>query len=156
MAGSKNTLTNTNTSTGMLRREFLKYAAGGMAGATILALHFNGSLPEIGRTTPVEVLSQLGKDSFIEHLNQIFHFSKNAFDVVELELIEVSDVKYQSHAVAGDSFSLLFKGPRSFPLEQGTYMVENKSTGSFPLFIVPVYPRGNGMCYEAVFNRLES
>ena len=50
----------------------------------------------------------------------------------------------------------LVASPRSFPLEQGTYMVENKSTGSFPLFIVPVYPRGNGMCYEAVFNRLES
>ena len=156
MAGSKNTLTNTNPPTGMLRREFLKYAAGGMAGATIFALHLRGSLPQFGRNTPVEVLSQLRKDFFVEHLNQIFHFSKNAFDVVELELIEVSDVKYQSHAVAGDSFSLLFKGPRSLPLEQGTYMVENKSTGLFPLFIVPVYPRGNGMCYEAIFNRLES
>jgi hypothetical protein len=156
MAGPKNTLTNTNTSTGMLRREFLKYAAGGMAGATILALHLRGNLPEIGSTTPVEVLSQLRKDSFAGHLNQIFHFSKNAFDVVELELIEVSNIKYQSHDVAGDSFSLVFKGPRSLPLEQGTYTVENKSTGIFPLFIVPVYPQGNGMYYEAVFNRLES
>ena len=154
MAVSKDKLTRANTSTGMLRREFLKYAAGGIAGATILALHFRGSLPEIGRTTPIEVLSQLEKPSFIKHLNEIFYFSRNAFDVIELELIEVSDVKYNSHAVTGGSFSLLFKGPTSSPLEQGTYMVENKSTGLFPLFIVPVYPLGNGLYYEAIFNRL--
>ncbi|MFC1932590.1 DUF6916 family protein [Chloroflexota bacterium] len=141
------------------RRKFLKYAIGGVAGAAILAVHGNailsGSNKESG-TPDVNALYNMEKSSFSGHEGETFTVSKGAFDIVDLELTEVSDVIFNNGARKGEVFSLLFKGQNSYPLEQGTYVINNNSMAPFPLFIVPVYPKTHAMYYEAIFNRLEA
>ena len=51
---------------------------------------------------------------------------------------------------------MVFRGPHDLPLKQDTYMVEHKAIGAYPLLIVPVYYDGDGLHYEAVFNRLQT
>jgi hypothetical protein len=55
----------------------------------------------------------------------------------------------------GERFSLIFVGPRSPFLAQGTYEFSHPALGSFPLFIVPVGAEADQAQYEAVFNRLK-
>jgi hypothetical protein len=117
---------------------------------------FHGEDFLTGDTTPIDRLRQMEKKSFVECLSDTFEFSKGAFDTVKLQLTEVQDVVFDNPGRAGEVFSLLFKGPRSSPLDQGTYMVKNKATGSFPLFLVPIYSEASNMHYEAIFNRLEA
>lgn len=156
MTDSRDERTMATTSSSMSRRKFLKYAIGGAAGAAVLALHGNTVFTKItGDTTPMDRLKQMDKRSFIERLGDTFEISKGALDTVSLQLAEVKDVAFHNTGRAGEVFSLLFKGPQTYPLEQGTYMVENKVVGSFPLFLVPVYSEPNSMYYEAIFNRLE-
>jgi len=143
---------------GMSRRKFLKYALVGTAGTAILAVHGRTVLNGINRESTLvdaNVLYKMEKASFSERLGETFKVSKGAFDTADLELTEVSDVIYHNTGGVGEVFSLLFKGPHSSPLEQGTYILDNKSMGSFPLFIVPLYPDTYAMYYEAIFNRLE-
>jgi hypothetical protein len=146
-----------NTSTGISRRRFLKFTIGGAAGGAVLALYGQTLFTKItGDTTPTDRLRQMEKKSFVERLSDTFEISKGAFDTVSLQLADVQDVVFDNPGRTGEVFSLLFKGPHSSPLDQGTYMVENKATGSFPLFLVPIYSEANGMHYEAIFNRLEA
>ena len=157
MTDSSNEKTAANGSTGVSRRRFLKYAIGGAAGTAVLALHGNAVFTNItGDTTPMDRLKQMEKKSFVERLGDTFEISKGALDTVSLQLAEVKDVVFNNAGRAGEVFSLLFKGSHSSPLEQGTYMVENKAAGSFPLFLVPMYSESNSMYYEAVINRLEA
>ena len=157
MTESSDEKTMATASSGVSRRKFLKYAIGGAAGAAVLSLHGHTVLTNIiGDTTPMDRLRQMEKQSFVERLGDTFEISKGAFDTVSLQLAEVEDVVFDNAGRAGEVFSLLFKGPHSSSLEQGTYMVENKAAGSFPLFLVPMYSETSSMYYEAIFNRLEA
>jgi hypothetical protein len=49
-------------------------------------------------------------------------------------------------------FSLVLRSALPGHLPQGIYRLEHESTGPMELFLVPIGPRGGGMCYEAVFN----
>ena len=50
-------------------------------------------------------------------------------------------------------FSLLFSGPHTSPLGQGTYTFEHRVFGRLALFIVPVLLQsGDRQYYEAIFN----
>ena len=51
-------------------------------------------------------------------------------------------------------FIVLFRGPRSPRLAQGTYRVESSTLGTFPLFLVPGWTYASGTAYTATFNRL--
>lgn len=51
-----------------------------------------------------------------------------------------------------ECFALLFDGAGP-ALAQWTYRVEHATMGTFPLFLGPVAGRGEGLRYEAVFNR---
>ena len=55
----------------------------------------------------------------------------------------------------GERFSLIFHGPRSTVLPQGTYTFSHPALGSFPLFIVPIGADDDHLHYQAVFNRLK-
>jgi len=159
MAGHNSKQKETTTLANLSRRKFLKYVLGGAAGAAILAVHGNailGGSDKESNTPNVDALYEMEKASFSGHTGEAFTVSKGAFDIVDLELTKVSDVIFNNGTRRGEVFSLLFKGPHSSPLEQGTYVIANKAMGSFPLFIVPVYPETHTMYYEAIFNRLES
>jgi hypothetical protein len=53
-----------------------------------------------------------------------------------------------------ESFSLIFHGPESPLLQQGTRPFEHDQLGRFELFIVPIGRENGVIKYEAVFNRL--
>ena len=53
-----------------------------------------------------------------------------------------------------ECFSLLFKGPVSSFLPQGTYDFEQDNLGAFSLFVVPIGQTAEAFQYEVIFNRL--
>ncbi|MGH7748287.1 MAG: DUF6916 family protein, partial [Candidatus Dormibacteria bacterium] len=65
--------------------------------------------------------------------------------------VEVKDV---GDGNRGLNFSLLFRGPRESPLEQGMAELEHPVIGAVAVFIVPVGVDAAGVQYEVVFNRL--
>jgi hypothetical protein len=76
---------------------------------------------------------------------------------ISLQLMRVDDVPTarQTGAVGDEnSFIVLFRGPRSPKLAQGTYRVESSALGTFPLFLVPGWTYASGTAYTATFNRL--
>ncbi len=76
---------------------------------------------------------------------------------IGLQLMRVDDVPNARHTGAvGDpnSFIVVFRGPRSPKLKQGTYSIESPKLGTFPLFLVPGWTYASGTMYTATFNRL--
>jgi hypothetical protein len=69
---------------------------------------------------------------------------------IELQLAEMTDT---SNA-AIEQFSLIFTGPPSVPLQQGTYTLQHPVLGEQNIFMVPLGPQGALMRYQAVFSRL--
>ncbi len=141
---------------GVSRRHFLKVAAGGIAGGALLTLGAGevASLLTGSSTLPVLPVN-LMRSSFAPHLAEDFKIHQGALQEVSVKLIEVSDIATTPAQTPEESFSVVFRGPHDRPLEQDTYRVEHRAMGAFPIFIVPIYPDGGGLNYEAVFNRLQ-
>jgi hypothetical protein len=141
--------------TSFSRRNFLKFAAGGIAGATLVGAARSSVLPIPGWPTDNEVpLEDLEENTFARHLGEDFTFQRDSLETVDLELVEVSNFLSKPGWTTGDTFSAVFRGPKDRPLNQATYAVEHKSIGAFSLFIVPIYPDSNAANYEAIFNRI--
>jgi hypothetical protein len=82
------------------------------------------------------------------------HFSLEApANVGPLKLVAVNEANYSPKV---ENFSLLFRGPLAPVLPQCIYRLTHDTLGSMEIFLVPVGPDGEGMQYEAVFNRLLS
>ncbi|HYG08802.1 MAG TPA: hypothetical protein VD835_02400 [Pyrinomonadaceae bacterium] len=98
------------------------------------------------------MLEQLTMDSFAAQLNTKFRLGVAPEQIVELELVEVQ----AQGDVAGQTqrFSLFFRGPLEQYLPQSIYRMEHEQLGDVEIFIVPVRKDGEGIYYEAVFNRL--
>ena len=91
---------------------------------------------------------QLSSADFQPHLHTIFQIELPK--ALEVELAAVTD----SSNPQVEQFSLLFLGPMSSPLRQGTYAFLHPKMGRQELFLVPLGPRDGRMAYEAVFARL--
>lgn len=50
-----------------------------------------------------------------------------------------------------DPFSVLFVVAQEQPLPQQIYTLKHASLGQMEIFLVPIGPKGEGLCYEAVF-----
>jgi hypothetical protein len=85
---------------------------------------------------------------FTPHLHTIFKIETPA--AIELELNEVSDRSNERI----EQFSLLFNGPESPMMPQGTYALAHAQMGEVLLFLVPLGPQNRQMVYQAVFMRL--
>jgi hypothetical protein len=99
------------------------------------------------------MLEHLTMDALSAQLNTRFRIGAGPEKIVELELVEVEahdDVPGQT-----ERFSALFRGTPDFLLSQGTYRMEHEQSGSVDIFIVPVRRDGEGIYYEAVFNRVK-
>jgi hypothetical protein len=75
--------------------------------------------------------------AFESQLNRLFRVQGEAAD---LRLVDVRDpLRARAAGSAGSEkcFSLIFRGPRSGRLEQGTYTVKNGRFGTFELFLCP-------------------
>jgi hypothetical protein len=95
-------------------------------------------------------IEELDAKTFSENLNTKFRASLGG-KTIELELIEVAEVNYSPRQ---EAFSILFRGPLDFRLQQGMFDFEHEKLGSFSIFMTPVARREDGFHYEACFNRL--
>lgn len=89
---------------------------------------------------------------FAENLNTIFHIRFDDNITVDLELVEVSEPRSTPRQ---ERFSLLFRGPLDFYLEQRSYRIDHDLLGSHDFFLVPVGQQPDGFRYEMVFNLLK-
>jgi len=97
---------------------------------------------------------ELTQSNFSEYLGETFRVGLEEVEPVEMVLTEVSPLNYPnpSNPSGREPFSVVLRGPGDRPLTQRIYQIEHEGMGSFELFIVPIGPDGEGLCYEAVFN----
>lgn len=95
--------------------------------------------------------ASLTHEEFTKHLNSKFHVENEENIPVELELIEISELKLHPRQV---EFSLEFRSPLNMFLSQGVHNFTHDQMGQFELFIVPFKQDGQGFYYQAVFNNL--
>lgn len=88
-------------------------------------------------------------DDFARHRGEAFDVVVGESEVFPIVLEEA--VPIQPSPRVGGSFSLTFTGPMSPILNQGMYDVR-RGGECWPLFIVPLGPKGERVEYEVVFN----
>ncbi|MAE65344.1 MAG: hypothetical protein CMJ18_13820 [Phycisphaeraceae bacterium] len=81
-------------------------------------------------------------------------FRIESLDDVALELIEAQPLGGASSQAPTqrEPFALVFRGPSSPCLAQGTCRLAHETIGTNDIFLVPIGPDDAGMRYEAVFN----
>ena len=70
---------------------------------------------------------------------------------VELELAEATPLKSPSPRETAP-FRLILRSRENWRGPQGIYRIEHPSLGPIEMFVVPIGPDGQGLCYEALFN----
>jgi hypothetical protein len=88
---------------------------------------------------------------FSENLNAVFQIRVAPDKLVEVKLVEVSELKKSPQQ---ERFSIVFKGPNDTLLPQHAYEMTLETAGTFNIFLVPVGMEADGFLYEAVFNQL--
>lgn len=103
----------------------------------------------------------LTRATFAPHVSDIFRITLTPSATLPVTLIAVNDLVARALPAAlgaapprGESFSIIFHGPRAPQLTQGTYEFAHDTIGAFALFIVPIGADADGIRYEAVFNRM--
>ncbi len=97
------------------------------------------------------MLQDLTHSSFEEHLNTPFRIHYGAEAPLEAVLYQVR--LHEPHdGPRKQPYSVYFRGPRQTVLPQAIYRVEHVQMEPIDIFLVPIGPDGQGMCYEAVFN----
>jgi hypothetical protein len=91
---------------------------------------------------------KLNASTFREHLNT--HFKVAGADSVELELLEVQE---HPSGPGLECYSLLFQGPISLRIPQGTHRLQHPALGELEIFLTAVAGNQSGFTYESVFNR---
>lgn len=96
------------------------------------------------------MLEKLSLDSFTRVLNTQFRLNSGSSPPLEMLLIEATDL---TSSPRHEAFSIVFRGPRQFLLQQSIYRLEHESLGSMELFLVPIGVDEDGIRYEVIFNR---
>ena len=89
--------------------------------------------------------------AFAANLHTIFRVQVEPEGVVELELVEVSDLQRTPRQ---EIYSIVLRGPLDQPLGQGMYQIVHANLEAGALFIVPIAREEDGYRYEAIFNHL--
>jgi hypothetical protein len=134
-----------------------------------LWLKNSGDRPSVhAPTTPsvqdFEATSRLRRSDFSFQVSEPFVIDSREWGPVSVTLTEVTDLTLPSSANkpsppqiappnSEESFSLLFSGPTTLPLKQGTYRIHNRQIGTFALLVVPMGGGRTQQIYEALFNR---
>lgn len=95
------------------------------------------------------MLDEWTRDAFAANLHTSFLILFPSH-TLSLTLVELTD---QPSSPRLETFSLLFRGPADTLLPQGMYAIRHDQMGTAELFLVPVARHGDGLYYEAVFNR---
>jgi hypothetical protein len=94
---------------------------------------------------------QFDRDTFAKELGTSFLLKDPEGRSVNVELIEVSEVKERPSQL---SYSMLFRVPEDHMVGQGLYDLEHDNLGPMQLFLVPIIPTADGNVLEAVINQL--
>jgi hypothetical protein len=105
------------------------------------------------------MLESFTRETLAPHLGETFRLHLDGATVLDLELVEATDLSQGGGAEARGPgapparapFSLVFRGSREALLPQRIYHLEHDRIGAFDLFLVPIGPDAVGMRYEAVF-----
>jgi hypothetical protein len=97
----------------------------------------------------------LTHDDFAGRVGERFALCSADQSRIDLRLIEVTE----SQELGGPGpqgqerrqFSLVFRGPASPVQPQSIYHLDHDGLGELEIFLVPIGPDNEGMCYEAVF-----
>ena len=95
--------------------------------------------------------ASLTHQAFAQNANTKFRVQAGENTPVELELIEVTELKLYPRQ---EECTLTFRGPLGLFLGQGVRPFTHDQMGEFELFIVPIKQDADGFYYEAVFNRI--
>ena len=95
-------------------------------------------------------LEKLNAGAFAEHLHTRFS-TQLGNTRVELELSSVVERELSPRL---EAFSLVFRGPVSPYLPQKIHRLEHDKLGAFSIFLTAIEGDGDGISYEAVFNRV--
>lgn len=99
-----------------------------------------------------EYIESLTQAKFAEFINTQFSVRGGEAEEVELELVEVSELKVRQPQQ--EEFSIVFRGPKEKLMSQSIRLLSHEQFGQFELFLVPIRQDANGIYYEAIFNRL--
>ena len=94
--------------------------------------------------------------SFAPLIQTRFQVEFNPERSVELELTAATEIQPPGgpEKLSQEAFSLLFTGPETPFLPQGTYWFRHDRIGRFILFLVPVGKQAGQIEYQVIFNRL--
>jgi len=133
------------------RRAFIKTTSTAMLALCMAPAVTAGAPRAAAARRGVMPLSDLHCGDFAKLLKTSFSVTDSAGNDSSLYLAKTQDL---SASLGGENFSLMFRGPSSRRLSQGTYEFGHRRHGTFPMFIVPMLGDGRHAYYEAVFNRL--
>jgi hypothetical protein len=91
------------------------------------------------------------RDRFAEELGSSFALKVADSPTLDLELVEVSELKERPHQM---SFAIAFLAPKSAVVGQGLYDLQHERLGEMQVFLVPIGITDERMQLEAVFNFL--
>jgi len=97
------------------------------------------------------------EEEFRQNLNTKFRLVAETKTPVELTLVDVESRPSDAHEEAGmERFSVFFKTPLEYLLQQAVYPLSHPQMGQFELFLVPIAQESDGYRYEAVYNYYKS
>jgi hypothetical protein len=102
------------------------------------------------------VLETLDITTFAGRVGEMFSIALDETANITTRLITVTAATGGSARPARGGgrtpFSLVFRSPPGAALPQRIYRVRHEELGVLDLFLVPIGPDAEGMCYEAVFS----
>ena len=98
------------------------------------------------------MLEKLSAEDFAPFLKEKFLINFSHSEPSPVYLIEINEKKSTSPGSRRQPFSIIFRAAKDMIWPQGIYKIKHEKLGVLDLFLVPVGPDQEGMCYEAVFN----
>jgi hypothetical protein len=96
------------------------------------------------------MLDRLRKEDFEVLLGKSFMLQVDE-QPIAFELTQVRPIANPSPR-AEPPFSLILRAPKTCQARQGMFRMTHPTHGELELFVVPVGPDAEGMCYEVIFN----
>ena len=100
-------------------------------------------------------LQWLTHAEFAGLVGDVFDLATDGAGTLPVELVEATESTEPGgkgpDGQTRNQFSLVFRGPTSPHLPQGTYLLTHAELGELALFLVPIGAESDGIRYEAAF-----
>ena len=102
------------------------------------------------------MLESLDATTFARRVGEVFRIALDGTTAIEMRLIAMTPAPdgwgRPARATGRVPFSVVFQAPPGTPLPQRIYRLQHDELGPLELFLVPIGPGADGMCYEAVLS----